>query len=561
MKFNLIRVLSAVLVAVFGLAGCLADTSPTDAEPGAMGLDPAAEGAPVDTLSGAIPADEEHQADEMEAPAGAPPLPDVVGPDAPSAGSSDVNASCGQIEACLQACETEDEGCRSACVDAGDAAARAAHDALRDCIQRHACEDAQCVEEACGTVLDVCHQRVTQGSTSTPAAEGTATCPEIFACFDRCPDGDDACLRDCYAEGSEEARRGVDGVGACIDENQCADVACFEAHCGAAVRVCEQGSAPAEEAAAVDAPSPPGAAHCTEIIGCLRRCETEACADGCVAAGTESGRATLGALSACIAEHQCDSNGCVEDRCGLEVAACVEDGAAPGRAREDAPLSCVEVYQCSVECARDDGPCHEACYAQGSERAQAEVDAVAACVRAHGCRDDACAHAECGAEIDACERPDDDSVEPELDEEDDEPGAGQQRLWNRGRARAAAQAGTCESPTELPLGLTLGTTRDAPQEMHGECGGHGGERVYRLAVGHEMAVCLDTFGSEIDTVLYVHEGRCGAAADEILCNDDAEGLQSRLTLVADADTEYFVVVDSFGDGGDFTLEVTEGPCP
>ena len=272
MKFNLIRVACTVFLAVFGLTGCLFDTAPTDAEPGAMDLDPTAEGAPVDTLSGALPADEGGEVDEMEAPAEAPPLPDVARPDAPASAPPDSNATCGQIEACLEACGTEDEACRTACVDAGDAAARAAHDALQACIQRHACEDAECVEAACGTVLDVCRQRVTQGSTSTPPAAGTATCPEIFACFETCADRDDACLRDCYAEGSEAAQHGVDVVGACIDEHQCVDVDCFEAHCGAAVEVCAQGSVPAEGAGAVDAPAPPGSAHCTEIIGCLRRC-------------------------------------------------------------------------------------------------------------------------------------------------------------------------------------------------------------------------------------------------------------------------------------------------
>ncbi len=54
---------------------------------------------------------------------------------------------------------------------------------------------------------------------------------------------------------------------------------------------------------------------------------------------------------------------------------------------------------------------------------------------------------------------------------------------------------------------------------------------------------------------------CANRNAEAACNDDAVGLQSRLTFAVEADTRYFVFVDGYGNGqGDYDLTVHDGPC-
>ena len=47
---------------------------------------------------------------------------------------------------------------------------------------------------------------------------------------------------------------------------------------------------------------------------------------------------------------------------------------------------------------------------------------------------------------------------------------------------------------------------------------------------------------------------------EVQCNDDFAGLQSRVTFRADAEAEYFVIVDSYNVSGQFVVNVSEGAC-
>jgi len=550
MKSALYQSLSLMLVTLLGLSGCLTNTAANDSKSEFGETDPSAADGPVDTLSGSIPADGPGLADTAASP---PPLPDVFGPDSVPPASSATNTTCGEIDACVELCGGADIACQTACIDAGEAVARAAYEALQACIEAHQCGDADCVESACGPALDVCHERVGQTATSAEVVTADDTCPEIFICFEGCA-GDEGCLEDCYAAGSEIGRRGVDGIGACAQTHECADAACVAHHCADAIEFCEDGRVTASPAPAVE-----GEAGCMEIIDCLRSCanDDEDCADACIAEGTANGRVRLSALRQCIADEQCDSDGCVEDRCAPQVTACEADGQDPAPAAENAELSCVEIYGCASGCAVQDDACRQGCYARGTAGAQRGVDAVTTCLRTHECHDEDCAYVECGAEIAACEA--DAPLEADLDVEEDAPDEGPRREWNGRRARDVVD-GTCDTPMALSLGLTQGTTRDAPDEMYGECGGQGAERVYRLTVERETELCIDTFGSDLDTVLYVHRDICGAARNEMVCNDDFHGLQSQVGFTAEPETDYFVIVDSFGEVGNFAIDVRRGPC-
>jgi hypothetical protein len=73
---------------------------------------------------------------------------------------------------------------------------------------------------------------------------------------------------------------------------------------------------------------------------------------------------------------------------------------------------------------------------------------------------------------------------------------------------------------------------------------------------------IDTFGSELDTVLYVREGSCDGA--EKACNDDAQGAASAVTVALTESVPIVIFVDGFGGAsGDFVLNIgpSEAPTP
>ncbi len=127
----------------------------------------------------------------------------------------------------------------------------------------------------------------------------------------------------------------------------------------------------------------------------------------------------------------------------------------------------------------------------------------------------------------------------------------------------AAADDVCVGPPALAgFGEVAGTTVGAPAEQGGSCGGaRAPEAAWALRFDADTTACLDLADSAFDTVLYVRAGDCLAGA-EVGCNDDigAGAPQSQLTLQAEAGVDYFVFVDGFFGGGEYTLAVRPGPC-
>ena len=73
---------------------------------------------------------------------------------------------------------------------------------------------------------------------------------------------------------------------------------------------------------------------------------------------------------------------------------------------------------------------------------------------------------------------------------------------------------------------------------------------------------MSTEGSNYDTVMYVRQDQCQGVA-EVTCNDDAVGNAARVEFDAFAGTDYYIFLDGYGNGqgGGFTLSITEGACP
>ena len=130
-----------------------------------------------------------------------------------------------------------------------------------------------------------------------------------------------------------------------------------------------------------------------------------------------------------------------------------------------------------------------------------------------------------------------------------------------GHCEPLIPGGSCEAPTVIAAaGAYAGTTAGFESANVGGCAPSGGpELVYQIdpALG---PVCLRTFGSSFDTVLYARSA-CGDEATQLGCVDDALGLQSEL-FVDEQAVPYFVFVDGFGadSAGPYVLNVTQGNC-
>lgn len=121
-------------------------------------------------------------------------------------------------------------------------------------------------------------------------------------------------------------------------------------------------------------------------------------------------------------------------------------------------------------------------------------------------------------------------------------------------------AGTCSEPLELTLGEPVtGETGGRDSGLSGSCAAEsGGELVYALAPDATGTVCLSLTG-EHNSVLHVRT-ECPSVSSETACSDDVDGVNSQLELSVEAGATYFVIADSFTDGGAFELSATPGAC-
>lgn len=123
--------------------------------------------------------------------------------------------------------------------------------------------------------------------------------------------------------------------------------------------------------------------------------------------------------------------------------------------------------------------------------------------------------------------------------------------------------GSCSGALPAPLGTTTGNNCDA-FENRDDCDDALVARVlwYTFTAPSANKYVFDTFGSGFDTVLLVYDACNGTL---LTCNDDSEGLQSRVTLSLGAGQTVKVAVGAF-DGfdlgesrcGDFRLNIAVG---
>ena len=128
-----------------------------------------------------------------------------------------------------------------------------------------------------------------------------------------------------------------------------------------------------------------------------------------------------------------------------------------------------------------------------------------------------------------------------------------------------------EPAQECPYGelmapdIVMTSTLGQDSEFLSSCGGNGAPDVsYTLTAPVDGMYVIDTFGSDIDTILAVFDGVCGG--DELACNnnDPDNSPQSRVSVPLTAGQTVTVVADGFAlQGGDVQINVAvfEGTCP
>lgn len=138
-----------------------------------------------------------------------------------------------------------------------------------------------------------------------------------------------------------------------------------------------------------------------------------------------------------------------------------------------------------------------------------------------------------------------------------------------GSLAQASMGGTCESPSPLGPGITLGSTAHGESNFEGSCGTSSAkEIVYRLEVPTRQRVSIEV-DPRFDAVLYVRKD-CADPGSEVTCNDDVQSRTSsrgstmrasKVDEVLEPGT-YFVFVDGYEDAeGNFKVTVTSREVP
>jgi hypothetical protein len=119
----------------------------------------------------------------------------------------------------------------------------------------------------------------------------------------------------------------------------------------------------------------------------------------------------------------------------------------------------------------------------------------------------------------------------------------------------------CAGAIDVSRGGTfLGTTRGYEDDYQpipdgAECaGGAGPDGVFYFVTREPLAVSLDTFGSDFDTVLYVRADDCERGL-QVGCNDDTDGFQSEVFFDILPPGVHYVFVDGYGDSSEGSYEL------
>ena len=116
---------------------------------------------------------------------------------------------------------------------------------------------------------------------------------------------------------------------------------------------------------------------CDEVFFCLISCDgdqeaRDICSRDCFLDGTTEGQREVLDLIDCYEAGQCgDDLGCIDQLCGLPLAACFFETTGPD--------TCSEILNCTVRCGNDE-VCKAACPESGKPGAQAHYATLTLCI-------------------------------------------------------------------------------------------------------------------------------------------------------------------------------------
>ncbi|MBI3846343.1 MAG: hypothetical protein HY292_17065 [Planctomycetes bacterium] len=132
-------------------------------------------------------------------------------------------------------------------------------------------------------------------------------------------------------------------------------------------------------------------------------------------------------------------------------------------------------------------------------------------------------------------------------------------------------SGTCGAPFNdsalnalaICSGAYYGTTVGATSDGSSSCDSPtpSGDVWFSYTPQGATPLVIDTCDSAFDTVLSVHTGRPGTAANQVVCNDDFCGTQSKIEMTPVTGTTYYIRVAGFnGASGPFKLALSGAEC-
>ncbi|HEY0738644.1 MAG TPA: hypothetical protein VGD69_27245 [Herpetosiphonaceae bacterium] len=115
---------------------------------------------------------------------------------------------------------------------------------------------------------------------------------------------------------------------------------------------------------------------------------------------------------------------------------------------------------------------------------------------------------------------------------------------------------SAQAITALPFSATLNTVEATFAEDDPLCSSSSASVWFSFTPTADMGIEANTFGSNYDTTLSVYTGSRGNLT-QITCNDDTEGLQSRVRAALTAGVTYYFMIAAFQDqaGGDLIFSV------
>jgi hypothetical protein len=77
---------------------------------------------------------------------------------------------------------------------------------------------------------------------------------------------------------------------------------------------------------------------CAQVLDCIDTCSTDACANNCVADGSNEAQDQINDLAACIEQSTCTDPTCISQQCSAELTACGGDLGGGGGGQQGTPL-------------------------------------------------------------------------------------------------------------------------------------------------------------------------------------------------------------------------------